>query len=373
MAGIARTDRLRVAVVGLGWAARTIWLPLLRDHPAFEVAAVADPDPAARGEAAVDGARSLADTRQLSAADSDLAVLAVPNHLHATIGCALLDRGISVFVEKPVCLSAAEALRLAAAERRGQAVLLAGSAARYRSDITALATVTRSLEPVRHLELSWIRAHGIPAGAGWFTHRRLAGGGAFIDLGWHLLDIGLLLLGAAGVADVAGTWSADFLPAGTSGAAWRGDRPGGPGHPDGDVEDTAHALLVTDDGVSIGLTVSWASHFARDVTQIVVEGRAGVARLDCTFGYSPNRVPDPALTVFRAGREYRTPLSEDPVGIEYRRQVDALPSLLAEPASRGRAIAEAARTAVLVERFYRLARRAAAADDAALGAKQKGA
>ena len=39
---------VRVAVVGLGWAGRELWLPLLREHNDFKVVAAVDADPAAR-------------------------------------------------------------------------------------------------------------------------------------------------------------------------------------------------------------------------------------------------------------------------------------------------------------------------------------
>ena len=42
----------RVAVVGLGWVARQVWLPELDAHPEFELVGGVDPDPRARAEAA---------------------------------------------------------------------------------------------------------------------------------------------------------------------------------------------------------------------------------------------------------------------------------------------------------------------------------
>lgn len=349
------TDVIKVAVVGLGWAARTIWLPLLTEHDGFLVVAVADPEPDARTQGAGAAGRdvlAVADAGELSADEVDLAIVAAPNRLHATIAATLLRQGIAVFLEKPVCLTTAEAALLADAERSGGAVLLAGSAARYRPDIEALRERIASLGPVRHLELSWIRSRGIPAGRGWFTRRDLAGGGALVDLGWHLLDIGFLLTGTRRIRDVLGTTSADFLPQPDWRAAWRTDDPASDVKAASDVEDAARALLITDEGISMSLRASWASHESRDLTQIVVEGRAGTARLDCTFGFSPNRLPEPSLTLHREGRTELVPLPAEEVGSEYRRQVAALPALLRDRRLRGRAIAEAAGTVEVIERLY---------------------
>ncbi|MFD0442279.1 Gfo/Idh/MocA family oxidoreductase [Streptomyces indonesiensis] len=122
---------IRTAVVGLGWAARSIWLPRLLRNPAFTVTAAVDPDE--RGRAAVAEAEGtsrlpvLAAVHDLDPAEVDLAVVAVPNHLHCAVAGELLAKGIPVFLEKPVCLTSEEAERLAAAERSGGAVLLAAA------------------------------------------------------------------------------------------------------------------------------------------------------------------------------------------------------------------------------------------------------
>nr|ADI56535.1 oxidoreductase [Streptomyces sp. 768]ADI56555.1 oxidoreductase [Streptomyces sp. 8-21]ADI56559.1 oxidoreductase [Streptomyces sp. 8-32]ADI56561.1 oxidoreductase [Streptomyces sp. 8-33] len=353
---------VRVAVVGLGWAGRTIWLPRLRRHPAFEVVAVVDPSERARTEAVSDapGARSFAGLDGLSAAAVDLAVIAVPNHLHAEVASRLLAEGTPVFVEKPVCLDSDEAARLARAEESGGAVLLSGSAARHRADVRALRGLTASLGPVRHIEVAWIRARGVPDAGGWFTRRTLAGGGALVDLGWHLLDTALPLVGdGIGFDQVVGTVSGDFLGSAGSGAAWRHPAPEDRAPGDlGDVEDTARGFLVADNGVSVALRASWASHERHDVTLVRVEGAAGTATLRCTFGFSPNREGGSRLTLTRDGRTEPVPVADEPIGAEYVRQLDELPLLLADPAVRGRAVAEVRLTIGAIERLYRSARNA---------------
>ncbi|MEU6595173.1 Gfo/Idh/MocA family oxidoreductase [Streptomyces sp. NPDC046881] len=353
------TEPVRVAVVGLGWAGREIWLSRLAGHPAYDVVAVADASPAAREAAAAarPGVRVLADAEELTPDLVDLAVVAVPNHLHTPVACGLLGRGVPVFLEKPVCLTSAEAARLAAAERTSGAVLLAGSAARHRADVMALRdAVAREAGEIRHVEVSWVRAKGVPDAGGWFTRGDLSGGGALVDLGWHLLDTVTPLLGPVEYEQVVGSVSGDFVNAAASGTSWRhggGAAPAGTG----DVEDTARGFLVTSGGVSVALRASWASHEAVDTTTIRVEGSAATVALRCTFGFSPNRVGSPELLLTRAGECVPVPFDTEPVGAEYDRQLDALPGLLADPGARGRAVAEARRTIGVIERFYDSAHR----------------
>nr|AXL06076.1 gfo/Idh/MocA family oxidoreductase [uncultured bacterium] len=280
----------------------------------------------------------------------------MPNHLHVEVAGALLASGISVFLEKPVCLTAAEADLLAAAERHG-GMLLAGSAIRYRADVEALRRVLPDLGGIRHVDLGWVRARGVPRAGGWFTRRDQAGGGVLFDLGWHLLDTLAHLLGPVGSTQVIGVTSDDFVNVGAWRAAWRQDQPGTDA---ADVEDTARGFLVRDDGVSVSLRVSWASHEARDVSSIQVEGSAGSARLRCTFGFSPNREPEPVLTVTREGTTTRLAVPTERIGVEYRRQLDGLAGMLADPGNRGRAIAEARAIVDMIEGFYASARSARA-------------
>ncbi|UOZ02742.1 Gfo/Idh/MocA family protein [Amycolatopsis sp. WQ 127309] len=352
MSGRRGSAPLRVAVVGLGWAGRNIWLQRLRAHRAYEVVALVEPDPVLRASVAREagGTAVYASTDRLAADSVDLAIVAVPNHLHAPVAGRVLAAGIPVFLEKPLCLSSAEVDQLAAAEAAGGAVLLGGSAACYRADVTALRELTASLGEIRHAELFWRRARGVPAGAGWFTSRQLAGGGALVDLGWHLLDVARLLLGRQVFEQVVGAVSADFVNGRSFRAAWREDDPAdGPG---GDVEDTAHGFMVTADGLSVALRASWASHEALDSTVFRIEGSEGAAELRCTFGFSPNRVEGSSLTHTVGGVAGPAEAPAEPIGAEYDRQLDAVPALLTDPAGRGRAVEDARWAIDVIERIY---------------------
>ncbi|WP_323187501.1 HAD-IA family hydrolase [Streptomyces sp. NBC_01275] len=360
-----RTSPVRVAVIGAGWAARSIWLPRLTAHPAFTVAAVVDPDPGARAAASAgvngdvrrgtggdtsEGAPpTYASVAELPAGAVDLAVVAVPNHLHASVAETVLRAGVPAFVEKPVCLTSAEADRLAAAEAAGGAVLLAGSAARFRADVRTLLELADDVGDVRHVSAGWVRARGIPDGAGWFTSRRLSGGGALVDLGWHLLDVVAPLLPPGRFRHVVGSLSDDFINDPGLRAGWRRDGTAGTF---GDVEDTARGFLVTEEGVSVSLTAGWASHQPSDVTTVVVEGSTGTLALTCTFGFSPDRRGGPVLTLTRRGEVQAVPVAEEPVGAEYDRLLDDLATRWSDPAARGAAIREARRTVDSIERLY---------------------
>ena len=123
----------------------------------------------------------------------------------------------------------------------------------------------------------------------------------------------------------------------------------------GGVEDTARCFLITENGVSVSLRASWASHEPIDVTSIAVEGSAGVATLRGTFGFSPNREQRSTLSLVSDGEVVAVPIRDEPIGAEYERQLDGIPALLTDPASQGRAIAEGRRIVRVIERIYQQA------------------
>ncbi|MFC5719502.1 Gfo/Idh/MocA family protein [Streptomyces gamaensis] len=361
---------LRVAVLGAGWVSRTVWLPLLAAHPAFEVAAVVDDDPAA-ATAAVhgrEGVRFLARPEELAPGSVDAAIIALPNHLHLPVAKALLQRNIPVFVEKPVCRTLFEAQSLVMDQVASGSVddisLYAWSAARHRADVRRLAGLLPSLGTVRAVGLSWVRAAGIPQRTGWFVDRRLSGGGALLDLGWHLLDVGLHLLDWPRIVRTAGTVSADWMGLPDATADWSRRTSAAPAPApapaagEAVVEDTARAFLVTDTGVGVSLDLRWASHEAVDVTTITVEGTEGVATLRGTFGFSPHRLARSSLTVLRRGEVESIGLPEEPVGAEYARQVDELARRLGGtgPAPVTGSMAEVTTLAACIDRIYSAAR-----------------
>jgi predicted dehydrogenase len=68
----------------------------------------------------------------------DAAIVAVPTIAHAEIGCALLDAGIDVLIEKPIASTLAEADRLVDAAARNGRILQVGHLERFNPAIIAL-------------------------------------------------------------------------------------------------------------------------------------------------------------------------------------------------------------------------------------------
>jgi len=69
---------------------------------------------------------------------ADAAIVAVPTVAHAEVGCALLEAGLDVLVEKPIASTLAEADRLVAAAAHNGRILQVGHLERFNPAILAL-------------------------------------------------------------------------------------------------------------------------------------------------------------------------------------------------------------------------------------------
>lgn len=111
---------------------------VIHESPRASLAAVVDADPARAAEAgAAWGATVVSDYRDL-AGQVDAAVIAVPTTAHAEVGCALLEAGIDVLVEKPLAADLAGADRLVAAAGRHGRILQTGHLERFNPAVTEL-------------------------------------------------------------------------------------------------------------------------------------------------------------------------------------------------------------------------------------------
>ncbi|MBK9169697.1 MAG: Gfo/Idh/MocA family oxidoreductase [Bryobacterales bacterium] len=132
-------DPIRVAVAGAGQFGRN-HVRVARQTPGCIVTAVVDADEARAREAAASCGESC---RALTSVDgladlADAAVVATPTSTHAAVGCALLDAGLDVLVEKPLAPSLAEARRLVETARRRGRILQVGHLERFNPAVEAL-------------------------------------------------------------------------------------------------------------------------------------------------------------------------------------------------------------------------------------------
>lgn len=135
--------RPSVAVVGVGHFGRH-HARILSALPGVHLEAVVDID-AARAETVASETGASAET-DISALDGrvDAVTLAVPTASHHAVAVPLLERGVSVLVEKPMARSVAEADEMIAAAQASGAVLAVGHTERHNPAVTVALPLVRS-------------------------------------------------------------------------------------------------------------------------------------------------------------------------------------------------------------------------------------
>lgn len=192
---------LRVGVVGFGLGGRVFHAPLVAATPGLRLAAVVTRD-AERGREAgaryagarvVDRAEALWDGRAMDPVD--LVVVTTPTATHAELAAAAVAAGRHVVVDKPAAATAAEVRALAAAARARGVLLVPFHNRRWDGDFLTVRRLAAggALGAVHRFESRFDRWRPAPR-AGW---KEGAGalGGLLYDLGPHLVDQALVLLG----------------------------------------------------------------------------------------------------------------------------------------------------------------------------------
>jgi predicted dehydrogenase len=187
---------LRVGLVGAGRLGLQGYVPALAAASGVRLAAVAEPDPLRRAEAAA-GVPAFGSAEALVAAGGvDAVVLASPASAHLADARLAAAAGLPVLVEKPPAPDLAGAAELAALDPAPRV----GFNRRFDPGVAQLrAVVPRRAEVGVILEISYRRA-------GWGAH--IVRDDALADLGPHLVDLARWLTGA----DVTGVRGAVVRP-----------------------------------------------------------------------------------------------------------------------------------------------------------------
>jgi predicted dehydrogenase len=152
--------RVRVGVIGCGLIAQLMHLPhLLELSELFEVTALCD-----SSRQVVDGcggrfgvSQRYTEWEQLLAQDLDAVLVLTPGS-HAPMAVAAAAAGRHVFVEKPMCYSAAEGRQMLAAAAAGGVILMVGYPKRYDPAYARAGRALRRLDDVRFVRVTTTEA-----------------------------------------------------------------------------------------------------------------------------------------------------------------------------------------------------------------------
>ncbi|MFA7692545.1 MAG: Gfo/Idh/MocA family oxidoreductase [Candidatus Hydrogenedentes bacterium] len=274
-----RKEVLKVGLIGSGAIAQEQHLPYWRELEAegqVEILGICDLIRERREEEAAKcaQAKAYADYKKmLAAVDFDIIDVCTQNRVHAPATIAALEKGAHVLVEKPMAMNSKECEAMIAAARKNKRKLMVAQHMRFEARAEKLKEVVDSgaLGDIYTAETKWLRRRGIP-GWGKFHLKKESLGGPLIDIGVHMMDLCIWLMGSP-------------VPVAASGKVYRkfGDRTdlfnadwGVPyPHQEFDVEDYAVALIRFEKGLTMTMSVSWAANTHDEIENLYILGDKG--------------------------------------------------------------------------------------------------
>ncbi len=180
------------ALVGYGYAGKTIHAPLIGAAKGLDLAAIVSsrPDDV---HADLPGMRVYDFATALSDPDIELIVIATPNDLHALQAEAALRAGKHVVIDKPFALDVTQAQGLIETAARERRTLSVFHCRRWDSNYLTFQSVRERLGDIYQFALRYDRWR--PVVRDRWRERQGPGSGIWFDLGSHLLDQALSLFG----------------------------------------------------------------------------------------------------------------------------------------------------------------------------------
>lgn len=272
----------------------------------------------------------------LQKVELDAVSVCTPNKFHAPATIAALQAGCHVLCEKPPAMTVEEAEEMAETAREAGKILTYGFHYRHAPEVETLKRFIDGgeLGHIYAARVEAVRRRGIP-GWGVFTNKELQGGGPLIDIGVHMLDTALYLMGYPEPETVFGVTYQEIGHRKGVGLMGRWD------WENFSIEDMARAMIVFQNGASITLDTAFAANVEKpDVMNVSLMGNEGGANLfplkifqekhetlvDITPAHLPQRA-DHAREIARfvdSCQSGKTPISTPEQGVILQRIVNAI-------------------------------------------------
>ncbi len=185
---------IKTAVIGYGFSAKTFHIPFLTTLDEFELVAVSTSKREVKDDwPEVQYYDLAADLLTLS--DAELVIITAPNDVHFQLAETALENGKHVIIEKPFVTDVADGEALIALAKEKGLVLSIYHNRRWDGDFL---TVKKMINEQRFGELKHFESHFDrfrPEVRQRWREQTTEGGGILFDLGSHLLDQTLTLLG----------------------------------------------------------------------------------------------------------------------------------------------------------------------------------
>lgn len=190
---------INVGIIGLGRMGRLHMMSCLHIDD-IKVVAAADPSKKALNKAKSVGVNNLYTDYHDFLNDSlniDAVVISLPNYLHFESVQLALEAGLDIFIEKPMATTAKECRKIVKLVERSGKKFMIGHCMRF---LDAIEKLKDSAEKGHIGTLEVITLEEVMNGpfthpavptpvSNWWFNPRKAGGGALMDLGYHMIDL----------------------------------------------------------------------------------------------------------------------------------------------------------------------------------------
>lgn len=273
-------------------------------------------------------------------AELDCVFVATPTGSHFDVAKYALEKGVQVFVEKPLTLTTRESTQLAEIAQRKQLANQVGYHNRFIGTFQEVRRLVRSgaIGDVHHIDGRAFGQVVTKARGGGLTWRskKSAGGGCLHDYACHVIDLMNWIVGRP--QEVVGARLSNIYSK--------------------DVEDAVHALFVYPNGASGSLETNWSDESYRKMTTTVTiygtQGKIYADRQEVRVFLKPGHTVEGYESgwTIRYITELQAPVEFYLRGEEYSSQIDSFARSVAARNPNGEnSFASAAETDWVVERI----------------------
>jgi predicted dehydrogenase len=204
-----------------------------------------------------------------------------PTVFHDPVTIGALDNGKHVLCEKPMAMSTQRAQAMADAAKRSGKKLMISYNQRFGGDIQYLKKYIEdgNVGEVYFVRTAWRRGMGVLPAAknlrssgeqysrNWFNEKKM-GGGAGLDLGSHVVDLAMYLMGFPKIKQVVGMAYNKFLPEFLAGQGVESD-----------ADDHAVGFVKFENGASMEIETSYGSYIEHEkILQAIYGDKGGAHR-----------------------------------------------------------------------------------------------
>lgn len=274
--------KLKIGIIGTGWIADAHAMSYLK-QPDVEIIAAADIVPG-KAEKFFEKynikPRCYTSHKEMLEKETELDAVSVCtyNATHAVCTIDALNKGVSVLLEKPMCVTLEEAVEICRAEKKSGKVLSIGFQPRFDENMKMIKKLVQdgTLGDIYYIQTGGGRRRGIPTPFGTsFIQKDTAGIGALGDIGCYSLDMVLNAIGYPKPLTVSG-YKSDFF----------GKSEDYPHHDVFGVDDFAAGFVRLEGGIILDFRIAWAMHVDTPGDTIIFGKKAAlrIPSTDCWNG-----------------------------------------------------------------------------------------